>query len=346
MRVLLRLLLLVSVMCCVSTWVQRVQAAGANDDGDPDLDASAMTYYELLELDPNEPVDFDLKVIKKAYRKAALKYHPDRVPPGSSEEKSQYFNDMFVRMSNAFDVLSVPLTRKRYDTLLKKGIKDYDDNYRQWEDGQSYERTYYSARDQYERAMQQERNMTSALLLSFVGAGTVALLPFSGAVKKWFAKRAALKNSKRDMRQAVVDAELETTRMAEQEKMRREANAEHRRVIEEERQQRLLEEDQVQEYEEDGGGETNKEEEGEEKSNGGDAELTVENAPKEVDESRVEPDKEKRQKQAQSQVLKCQVCTKNNKFKSLGQLENHYESSRHKKEVKKAAKGGGKRKPK
>eukprot|EP00339_Tiarina_fusa_P029084 CAMPEP_0117033972 /NCGR_PEP_ID=MMETSP0472-20121206/24236_1 /TAXON_ID=693140 ORGANISM="Tiarina fusus, Strain LIS" /NCGR_SAMPLE_ID=MMETSP0472 /ASSEMBLY_ACC=CAM_ASM_000603 /LENGTH=124 /DNA_ID=CAMNT_0004743043 /DNA_START=235 /DNA_END=605 /DNA_ORIENTATION=+ len=48
--------------------------------------------------------------IKKAYRKGALKYHPDKQTNDEDREKA---NDIFAKLSAAYDVLTDPV--KRYD---------------------------------------------------------------------------------------------------------------------------------------------------------------------------------------------------------------------------------------
>lgn len=72
------------------------------------------TYYDVLELDRNA---CELTNIKKAYRRLALKYHPDRVPPEKKEESTVKFREI----SEAYEVLSDESKRAEYDRSLKYG---------------------------------------------------------------------------------------------------------------------------------------------------------------------------------------------------------------------------------
>eukprot|EP00804_Cyclotella_cryptica_P024739 CCRYP_001702-RA/>CCRYP_001702-RA protein AED:0.34 eAED:0.35 QI:0/0/0/1/1/1/2/0/264 len=67
------------------------------------------THYEVLELSNNA----ELIDIKKAYRRLALKHHPDR-NNGSAES-----NERFKEISEAYTVLSNPSSRRDYDLSLK-----------------------------------------------------------------------------------------------------------------------------------------------------------------------------------------------------------------------------------
>ena len=69
-------------------------------------------YYEILGLEK----DCNENDIKKAYRKLALKYHPDRNKEEDSEEK-------FKNISEAYQVLSDKSKRSNYDN----GFYDFDD---------------------------------------------------------------------------------------------------------------------------------------------------------------------------------------------------------------------------
>lgn len=64
-------------------------------------------YYKILGVDKNATQD----EIKKAYRKLALKYHPDRNPDDKTAEEK------FKEVTEAHEVLSDPEKRKKYDTL-------------------------------------------------------------------------------------------------------------------------------------------------------------------------------------------------------------------------------------
>ena len=64
-------------------------------------------YYKILGVDKNA----DAKTIKKAYRELARRYHPD-ANPGNKEAEEK-----FKEISEAYEVLSDPEKRKRYDEL-------------------------------------------------------------------------------------------------------------------------------------------------------------------------------------------------------------------------------------
>ncbi len=73
-------------------------------------------YYEILGVSRNASQE----EIKKAYRKLAFKYHPDRNPNDrEAEEKLKEINE-------AFAVLSDPEKRRRYDMYGHNGINESD----------------------------------------------------------------------------------------------------------------------------------------------------------------------------------------------------------------------------
>ena len=70
-------------------------------------------YYEILGVGKDASTD----EIKRAYRRLAMKYHPDKNPGDKAAE------DKFKECAEAYEVLSNPEKRKRYDQLGHEGLR-------------------------------------------------------------------------------------------------------------------------------------------------------------------------------------------------------------------------------
>src|SRR5438046_2474019 len=73
-------------------------------------------YYEILEVAKNASHD----EVKKAYRKLALQYHPDRNPDDKEAEEK------FKEATEAYEVLSDQDKRARYDRFGHQGVRSND----------------------------------------------------------------------------------------------------------------------------------------------------------------------------------------------------------------------------
>lgn len=74
--------------------------------------AQKRDFYEILGVDKSANADD----IKKAYRKMAIKYHPDKNPNDPSAEEK------FKEAAEAYEVLSDPNKRQRYDQFGHQGL--------------------------------------------------------------------------------------------------------------------------------------------------------------------------------------------------------------------------------
>ncbi|KAH7678640.1 Dnaj-like subfamily b member 11 protein [Dioscorea alata] len=75
----------------------------------------AKSYYDVLQVSKSASED----QIKRAYRKLALKYHPDK-NPGNEEA-----NKRFAEINNAYEVLSDREKRSIYDRYGEEGLKQH-----------------------------------------------------------------------------------------------------------------------------------------------------------------------------------------------------------------------------
>ena len=79
--------------------------------------AAKRDYYEILEVSKSASAE----EIKKAYRKKAIQYHPDKNPGDHTAEEK------FKEAAEAYEVLSDENKRARYDQL--------GDSYSNWQQG-------------------------------------------------------------------------------------------------------------------------------------------------------------------------------------------------------------------
>ena len=73
---------------------------------------SKRDYYDILEVDKGASE----AELKKAYRKVAIKFHPDKNPDDASAEEK------FKEAAEAYDVLSNPQKKQRYDQYGHAGV--------------------------------------------------------------------------------------------------------------------------------------------------------------------------------------------------------------------------------
>ena len=73
-------------------------------------------YYVMLGFKQNA----DEKEIRKAFKKASLKFHPDKNPDNKEEAGQRY-----MKIAYAYEVLTDPEKSEIYDKRGEKGLKYY-----------------------------------------------------------------------------------------------------------------------------------------------------------------------------------------------------------------------------
>ena len=76
--------------------------------------ALSTDYYKILGVKK----DANKKAVTKAYRKLALKYHPDKNPKNKAKATQK-----FEELSTAYEVINDPEKRRIYDQVGEEGLK-------------------------------------------------------------------------------------------------------------------------------------------------------------------------------------------------------------------------------
>ncbi|KAL2811071.1 DnaJ domain-containing protein [Aspergillus granulosus] len=95
---------------------------GKNTAEVPSEPPAATDLYDILGVEPSATQE----QIKSAYRKLALKHHPDKAPANAREEANQQFQ----KIAFAYAILSDPRRRQRFDTTGSTAeAVDLDDDF-------------------------------------------------------------------------------------------------------------------------------------------------------------------------------------------------------------------------
>src|SRR5260370_38645226 len=84
------------------------------------MNVTKRDYYEILGV----AREVDTPGLKSAYKKMAMKYHPDRNPNDQESEEK------FKQAAEAYSVLSVPQKRAAYDRYGHQGLQSFGANQR------------------------------------------------------------------------------------------------------------------------------------------------------------------------------------------------------------------------
>mmetsp|Transcript_13997 Transcript_13997/g.21359 ORF Transcript_13997/g.21359 Transcript_13997/m.21359 type:complete len:459 (-) Transcript_13997:25-1401(-) len=105
---------LFSMLLVIACLISSVNSQSRRRNRKPQGARNPDDYYSILGLSRSA----SSKEIKSAYRKLALKHHPDKVP----EEEKETSEKIFVKVSEAYAVLSDDTKRKVYDKHGKNGL--------------------------------------------------------------------------------------------------------------------------------------------------------------------------------------------------------------------------------
>lgn len=143
-------------------------------------------YYKILELE----FGADILTVKKAYRRLALKYHPDKNKELNASQK-------FIELTEAYEVLREPVKKSEYDSLYqahygtntqeqyseKSNQQTYQRKQQEWADfGREKAKEYSSIPfEEFARRILKEISVgasyiPNAVAILFVGGGAIGML--------------------------------------------------------------------------------------------------------------------------------------------------------------------------
>ncbi|EPB85519.1 hypothetical protein HMPREF1544_07702 [Mucor circinelloides 1006PhL] len=121
--------------------------------------------YKLLKLDKEKATISD---IKKAYRKLALQYHPDKQPVDATEEQKEQANTSFQQLGMAYAVLSDPKRKERYDRTGSmdesefEGDKDWSAYFKELWTGVVNAETIEAQKAKYQGSEEEKKDVLAA----------------------------------------------------------------------------------------------------------------------------------------------------------------------------------------
>jgi len=119
-------------------------------------DINSENYYKVLGISKSA----SSQEIKKAYRKLAIKYHPDK-----NKVNKEVAAEQFKKISEAYGVLSDDEKRKKYDQFGKEGLNN--NVHMSQQHAQEMFSTFFGGRDPFDMFFDDDLNFNNAGMSSF-----------------------------------------------------------------------------------------------------------------------------------------------------------------------------------